>query len=207
MWTTAPVPGMVPPPLLNADEIDKRISDLKSVENWLTMNLSMLRMSIQGLEMQKATVGAFKTMQETQNAAQQQFAEAASAATAAASNAGDVCGRGVVEHAAERGQGGAPQARGSSTASPPLRTTAGMTARACRRRTGARRRGSASTDLRGVRDATLGFLYPPTRSTASPARSLEYFRERDRRTQPRSARWGSASSAPARSISTSPRWR
>lgn len=86
MWSAAPVPGMMPP-LLDAGEIDKRISDLKSVENWLSMNLSMLRMSIQGLEMQKASLSAFRTMQETQSAAQQQMADAATAATAAASNA------------------------------------------------------------------------------------------------------------------------
>ncbi len=87
MWSATPVPGMMPPPLLNADEIDKRIADLRSVENWLTMNISMLRMSIQGLEMQKASLSAFKTMQETQEAARQQMTDAATAATAAASNA------------------------------------------------------------------------------------------------------------------------
>jgi hypothetical protein len=86
MWSAAPVPGMMPP-LLDAGEIDKRIADLRSVETWLTMNLSMLRMSIQGLEMQKATLSTLQSMQATQGAAQQQIAEAASAATAAASNA------------------------------------------------------------------------------------------------------------------------
>jgi hypothetical protein len=86
MWSAAPVPGMMPP-LIDAADIDKRIADLKSVENWLSMNLSMLRVSIQGLEMQKASVAAFRTMQETQSAAQQQMAEAANAATAAASSA------------------------------------------------------------------------------------------------------------------------
>jgi hypothetical protein len=86
MWSTTQVPGMVPP-LLDAGEIDKRIADLKSVESWLSMNLSMLRMSIQGLEMQQASLAAFRTMQETHSAAQQQMTEAATAATAAASNA------------------------------------------------------------------------------------------------------------------------
>jgi hypothetical protein len=54
-----PVPGMVAP-TLNAEDIDKRISDLKSVETWLNMNLGMLRMHIQGLEMQKAAVASMK---------------------------------------------------------------------------------------------------------------------------------------------------
>ena len=86
MWSAAPIPGMVPP-LLDGNEIDKRIADLRSVETWLTMNLSMLRMSIQGLEMQKATLSAMQSLQATQGAAQQQIAEAASAATAAATSA------------------------------------------------------------------------------------------------------------------------
>jgi hypothetical protein len=59
-----PMPGVVPP-LLDPKEIDKRIADLKSVENWLGMNLSVLRMTIQGLEMQRATLAAFQAMQPT----------------------------------------------------------------------------------------------------------------------------------------------
>jgi hypothetical protein len=57
-----PMPGMVAP-LLDTKEIDKRITDLKSVENWLTMNLNVLRMTIQGLEMQRATLLAVQSMQ------------------------------------------------------------------------------------------------------------------------------------------------
>lgn len=60
-----PMTGMVVP-TLNISEIDKRISDLKSVEHWLNMNLSLLRMSIQGLEMQRATLAA---MQGTEKSA------------------------------------------------------------------------------------------------------------------------------------------
>jgi hypothetical protein len=57
LWETmgVPAPGMVTP-TLDTGEIEKRIADLKSVENWLNMNLSMLRTTIQGLEMQKATL-------------------------------------------------------------------------------------------------------------------------------------------------------
>ena len=47
-------------PTLDVSELDKRITDLKSVENWLNMNLGVLRMTIQGLEMQKATLAAVK---------------------------------------------------------------------------------------------------------------------------------------------------
>ena len=55
-----PMPGMVTPTLDVAD-IDKRIADLKSVENWLNLNLNVLRMTIQGLEIQKATLAAMQS--------------------------------------------------------------------------------------------------------------------------------------------------
>jgi hypothetical protein len=52
-----PVPGMAMP-TLDPQEIEKRIADLRSVETWLNMNLNMIRLSIQGLEMQKAALQA-----------------------------------------------------------------------------------------------------------------------------------------------------
>jgi hypothetical protein len=54
-----PLPGMAMP-TLDPNEVEKRISDLKSVEGWLTMNLNMVKLSIQGLEMQKATLQAMQ---------------------------------------------------------------------------------------------------------------------------------------------------
>lgn len=63
MWGSMgfPLPGMVTP-TLDVGELDKRITDLKAVENWLKMNLGMLQMSIQGLEMQCTTVAAMQAM-------------------------------------------------------------------------------------------------------------------------------------------------
>ena len=63
MWAPMglPMPGVLAP-LLDPNEIEKRIADLKSVENWLAMNLNVLRMTIQGLEMQRATLAAFQGM-------------------------------------------------------------------------------------------------------------------------------------------------
>jgi len=57
-----PMPGMVAP-TLDLDAVEKKIADLKSVENWLNLNLNMLRLSIQGLEMQKNTLAAMKAFQ------------------------------------------------------------------------------------------------------------------------------------------------
>lgn len=58
------LPGMVTP-TLDEGELDKQIKDLKSVENWLRMNLSMLQMTIQNLEMQKSALGTFRSMSES----------------------------------------------------------------------------------------------------------------------------------------------
>jgi hypothetical protein len=54
-----PLPGMAMP-TLDPNEIEKRIADLRSVENWLAMNLNMVKLSIQGLEMQKAALLAMR---------------------------------------------------------------------------------------------------------------------------------------------------
>ncbi len=65
------LPGMVAP-TVDGDELGKRIADLKAVEGWLKYNLNLLQMSIQGLEMQRATLMAFRQMsQATQEAAAQ----------------------------------------------------------------------------------------------------------------------------------------
>ena len=77
-----PMPGVVVP-LLDPKEIDKRITDLKSGENWLNMNLNLLRMTIQGLEMQRATLAAFQSMQPSSAGESAKVDPAAAAASAA----------------------------------------------------------------------------------------------------------------------------
>lgn len=57
------LPGMVTP-TLDADELERRITDLKAVENWLKINLNMLQMSIQGLEVQRSTLVAMRAMSQ-----------------------------------------------------------------------------------------------------------------------------------------------
>lgn len=58
------LPGMVTPSL-DVDELERRITDLKAVEGWLKMNLGMLQMTIQGLEVQRATLTAMQAMSQT----------------------------------------------------------------------------------------------------------------------------------------------
>lgn len=52
--------GMMPS--LSPDDLDRRIRDLRAVESWLQLNLSMLSTTIQGLEIQRSTLAAIKTM-------------------------------------------------------------------------------------------------------------------------------------------------
>lgn len=58
------LPGMVTP-TVDVDELGKRIADLKAVEGWLKMNLNMLQMSIQGLEMQRATLTTMQAFSQS----------------------------------------------------------------------------------------------------------------------------------------------
>lgn len=58
-----PLPGMVTP-TLDTDELDKRISELKTVEGWLRTNLSMLQITIQNLEMQRSAIAVAKNMSQ-----------------------------------------------------------------------------------------------------------------------------------------------
>ncbi|HEY8250161.1 MAG TPA: PhaM family polyhydroxyalkanoate granule multifunctional regulatory protein [Burkholderiales bacterium] len=58
-----PIPGMAMP-TFDPKEVEKRIAELRSVEAWLSMNLNMLKMSIQGLELQRAALQAMKSASE-----------------------------------------------------------------------------------------------------------------------------------------------
>lgn len=66
MWNSVgfSLPGMVTP-TLDVDELGKRIADMKAVEGWLKMNLSTLQMTIQGLEVQRATLAALQAISQT----------------------------------------------------------------------------------------------------------------------------------------------
>jgi hypothetical protein len=66
LWGTTgmPLPGLVTP-TLDSNELGKRITDLKAVEGWLKTNLGMLQMTIQGLEMQCATLSAFQAISQS----------------------------------------------------------------------------------------------------------------------------------------------
>ncbi|GAA5173458.1 hypothetical protein GCM10025771_00810 [Niveibacterium umoris] len=77
------LPGMVAP-TLDVGELEKRITDMKAVEGWLKMNLSMLQTTIQGLEMQRATLAAMQAMSDSARAAAAAASSRAEQATAEA---------------------------------------------------------------------------------------------------------------------------
>ncbi len=72
MWRMMQVPGLgstpspssmisgMMAPMTNIDELDKRITDMRAVEQWLKLNLSMLQSAIQALEVQRATLATLK---------------------------------------------------------------------------------------------------------------------------------------------------
>lgn len=68
MWGGMKVPG-VAMPSLSVDDINKQIADLKAVESWLTLNMNMLRGTIQALEVQSATLSTLQSMGEAMSAA------------------------------------------------------------------------------------------------------------------------------------------
>lgn len=68
LWGSMNVPGVKLPgmtvPTMSVGELDKKIGDLKAVEAWLNVNTSMLRSTIQAMEVQRATIAALKSMNE-----------------------------------------------------------------------------------------------------------------------------------------------
>src|SRR5690606_41950335 len=75
-------------PVMSVEEMDKRIADLRAVENWLRMNLSMLSSTIQGLEVQRATVATIKSFVDTGMATMAQGKAASEPAARGASGVG-----------------------------------------------------------------------------------------------------------------------
>ncbi|HYD62932.1 MAG TPA: PhaM family polyhydroxyalkanoate granule multifunctional regulatory protein [Noviherbaspirillum sp.] len=102
------VPGMVMP-TLSVDEINKKISDLKAVESWLSLNMAMLRSTIQALEVQAATISTLQTMGERFTASMHAPGEAFGQHTTGAAGAPKPGNGANGSHSAERSHAGAPE--------------------------------------------------------------------------------------------------
>jgi hypothetical protein len=68
---------------LDPQVIDKRIEDLKTVEQWLSFNLNLVKSTIQGLEIQKGTLAAIQSFQQSM----QDFTQPSDSASEQASDA------------------------------------------------------------------------------------------------------------------------
>lgn len=62
LWKPLETPVPTLPGLFSAEELDRKITELKTVENWLTVNLNMLQMSIKTLEMQRGALAAMQAV-------------------------------------------------------------------------------------------------------------------------------------------------
>lgn len=63
--------GLAGPPL-SMEDLDKRIADMKAVESWLTLNLTMLHSTIQALEVQRGTLATLRSMSSSMAEAMRQ---------------------------------------------------------------------------------------------------------------------------------------
>ena len=63
--------GMPLTPSMNPEDLEKRIAELKTVENWLKLNLSMLSSTIQGMEVQLATIATLRSFASSMSQTQQ----------------------------------------------------------------------------------------------------------------------------------------
>jgi len=57
MWNpmSFPMPGMAMP-TVDVGDVEKKIAELKAVENWLTLQVGFVQMTVKTLEMQKAAL-------------------------------------------------------------------------------------------------------------------------------------------------------
>jgi len=74
-------------PSMNPEELERKIAELKSVENWLKLNLSMLSSTIQGMEVQLATIATLKSFVAAATPRAQEPAAAAPSEVPAAAQA------------------------------------------------------------------------------------------------------------------------
>ncbi|AMC37003.1 PhaM family polyhydroxyalkanoate granule multifunctional regulatory protein [Janthinobacterium sp. B9-8] len=55
-----PAAGSPFTPPMTIEEIDRKIAECRTVEQWLSMQVGMLQITVKTLEMQKAGIAAFK---------------------------------------------------------------------------------------------------------------------------------------------------
>ncbi len=97
-------------PLTSVEELDKRITDLRAVEQWLKLNLGMLQSAIQALEVQRATLATLRAFGAFAQSSMSAAEEAVAAAQAAAAPHGDAPKAGPAEVPPPEGEAASPNA-------------------------------------------------------------------------------------------------
>lgn len=75
-WSSFNLPASLAP-TIDPQELERRIKDLKTVEQWLSVNLGILQSSIQALEAQRSTILAMQAFGEAMKPATPAAADAA----------------------------------------------------------------------------------------------------------------------------------
>ncbi|CAB3972832.1 alginate biosynthesis protein AlgP [Burkholderia aenigmatica] len=96
-------------PLTSVEELDKRITDLRAVEQWLKLNLGMLQSAIQALEVQRATLATLRAFGAFAQSSMSAAEEAAVAAAHAAKHASPPPDADAAASAADASAGDAAQ--------------------------------------------------------------------------------------------------
>ena len=97
------LPSMVTP-TFDVNELDKRIADLRAVEQWLNLNVGMLRTTIQSLEVQRNTIATLRSFGGTMLSAAALGAREAAPAAAPPSPQPDPVARAPVEETPPSGR-------------------------------------------------------------------------------------------------------
>lgn len=105
-------------PLTNVEELDKRITDMRAVEQWLKLNLSMLQSAIQALEVQRATLATLRAFGAFAQQSMSQPAAAASPAPAPAPSPSPTSGWPHPEPAASSENSATAEASGDEEGTP-----------------------------------------------------------------------------------------
>ena len=66
-WSAMALPAALDPGA-SIDDLDKRINDLRAIEQWLSLNQNMLRNTIQALEVQRGTLAALQSFGQAMGA-------------------------------------------------------------------------------------------------------------------------------------------
>ncbi|CAB3788816.1 PhaM family polyhydroxyalkanoate granule multifunctional regulatory protein [Pararobbsia alpina] len=112
-------------PLTNVEELDKRIEEMRAVEQWLKLNLNMLQSAIQALEVQRSTLATLRAFGAFAQSSVAAAAEAGAAVTRegtrAAESAADTARQAAASRTPTRAPAGEAGREGgqSGTSSPP----------------------------------------------------------------------------------------